>query len=113
MATLPYSLSQLVNKNHPNNPPLTTTPTNPPLVTTKPTLGDGKRRTPLTPEDIQADAAIRVDVWMIDSRREGNLGRLERVVRREVNRQEKHAALVGGVRLGKRGSGLVAMVTLF
>ena len=51
-------------------------------------------RLPLSWEDVQTDAAVGVDVRVVDPRREGHFRRLERVIRREVNRQEKHAALV-------------------
>ena len=31
-------------------------------------LGDGERGGPLVLEDVQADATVRVDVWVVDSR---------------------------------------------
>lgn len=53
---------------------------------------DGQRRTPLITQNIQADATIRVDVWVVDAGSEVDLGRLERVVGREVNGQEEDTA---------------------
>lgn len=37
------------------------------------TFRDGERRRPLGPQDVQADAAVAVDVWVIDSGGEGHL----------------------------------------
>lgn len=65
------------------------------------TFANGERGAPLWPQDVEADASVRVDVWVVDSRREGNLGRFEGVVRRKVDRQEKYPALVRGVGLGE------------
>jgi len=62
-------------------------------------FGNGERRRPLRPENVQADTAVAVDVRMIDACRERHLGRLERVVCRKVNRQKEHTALVR--RLGR------------
>lgn len=50
---------------------------------------DGQRRAPLVTQNIQADATIGVDVRMVDAGSEVDLGRLERVVGREVNGQEE------------------------
>lgn len=50
------------------------------------TFGDRKRRTPLVPQDIQTDAAVRVDVRVVDASSEVNLRWLEWVVGREVDR---------------------------
>lgn len=63
------------------------------------TLRDGQCRAPLVPEDIQADAAVRVDVRVVDLGLERDLGRLERVVRGEGDRQEKDTARVRRVAL--------------
>lgn len=60
-------------------------------------LRDGQRGAPLVFQDVQADAAVGVDVAVIDARREVHLGRLERVVGREVDVQEVHAAGVRAV----------------
>ena len=57
-------------------------------------FGDGERRRPLRPEDVQADAAVGIDVRVVDPRGEGHLGRLERVVRGEMDGQEKDSSLV-------------------
>ena len=57
-------------------------------------LGDGQRGAPVVLEYVQADDALAVDVAVVDARAEGHLGRLEGVLRREVQVQEEHAALV-------------------
>ena len=69
-----------------------------------PTFGDGQRWAPLIPQNIQADAAIRVDVWVVDACREVDLGRLERVVGGEMDSQEKDTSGVGRVALERRVS---------
>jgi len=51
----------------------------------------------LRPQDIQTNRAVRVYIWMIDFGGEGDLGRLERVVCRELDVQEENAVLVGRV----------------
>lgn len=43
----------------------------------------------MVPQDIQTDAAVRVDVGVIDAGGEVNLGGLERVVGREVDGEEE------------------------
>jgi len=48
-------------------------------------LADGESRRPLGSENVQADAAVRVDVRVVDLGSEAHLGRLERVVSGEVN----------------------------
>lgn len=53
----------------------------------------------MVPENIQADAAIGVDVGVVDAGGEVNLGRLEGVVCGEVDRQEEDTAGVGRVAL--------------
>lgn len=58
---------------------------------------DGQGRTPLVSEDIQADAAVRVDVWVVDPSGEANLGRLERVVAGEVDVEEENATGIGRI----------------
>jgi hypothetical protein len=50
----------------------------------KPTFADRQSRTPLIPQNIQTDGTVRVDVRVVDLGCELNLGRLERVVGREV-----------------------------
>lgn len=63
------------------------------------TLRDCESGTPLVSEDIETDAAVGVDVGMVDARGEVHLGRLERVVGGEVNRQEEDTSGVWGVTL--------------
>lgn len=48
-------------------------------------LADGQGRTPLVLQDVQADGAVGVDVRVVNARDEVDLGRLEGVVRRELN----------------------------
>lgn len=60
------------------------------------TFGDGQSRTPLVPQDIQADAAVGVDIRVVNASGEVDLGRLEWVVGREVNGEEEDTARVGG-----------------
>ena len=57
-------------------------------------LGDGERGGPLVLQDVQADDALRVHVAVVDPRPELNLGRLERVLRGEVDVQEEDTAFV-------------------
>ena len=57
-------------------------------------LADGKGRAPLVLEDVQADATVGVDVGVVDFSDELHLGRLERVIAREVDVQEEHATHV-------------------
>jgi len=58
----------------------------------------GQRRRPLTAQNVQANAAVAVDVRMINSRRESDFRRFERIISREMNRQEENAALIRTVR---------------
>lgn len=53
----------------------------------------------MVPQDVQTDTAVRVDVGVIDAGGEVNLGRLERVVGREVNREEEDTSGVWRVTL--------------
>ena len=64
---------------------------------------NSERWTPLRSENIQANAAIRVDIRVIDAGRECNLGRFEGVISGEVNGEEEDSALVG--RLGRTHDG--------
>jgi len=57
-------------------------------------LGDGQGRAPLISQNVQADATIRVDVWVIDPRGEVDLWWLEWVVCWKVDCQEEYAARV-------------------
>lgn len=61
------------------------------------TLRDCQSRAPLVPQDIQTDAAVGVDVGMVDASCERNLGRLEWVVRGEVDVKEEDTSSVWGV----------------
>lgn len=56
------------------------------------TLRDGECGAPLVPQDVQTNAAVRVDVGVVDAGSEVDLGRLEGVVGREVNGQEEDTA---------------------
>lgn len=58
-------------------------------------FGNGQGWAPLFLQDIQADASLAVDIRMVDLRLEAYLGRLKRVIRREVNVDKEHAAGVG------------------
>lgn len=65
----------------------------------KRTFRDRQCRTPLVPENVQADRAVRIDVGVVDLRREADLGRLEGVVGRECDREEEYTACVRRVSL--------------
>jgi hypothetical protein len=68
------------------------------------TFGDGQGGAPLVTQNVQADAAVGVDVGVVYAGGEVNLGRLERVVGGEVDGEEEDAARVGRVGLqGQRG----------
>ena len=56
------------------------------------TFRDGQSRAPLVSQDVQADAAARVDVGVVDAGGEVDLGRLEGVVGREVDGEEENTA---------------------
>lgn len=56
------------------------------------TFGDGQGGRPLVSQDVKADAAVAVDVGVVDAGGEVNLGRLEGVVCGEVNGEEEDAA---------------------
>ena len=60
-------------------------------------LGDGESGRPLVFQDVKADGAIAVDVHMVNFRGEGDLGRLERIVGREVDVQEEDTLVIGRV----------------
>lgn len=60
-------------------------------------LGDGERWAPLVPENVETDAAVAVDVGVVDLGGEGNLGGLEGVVGRESDGEEEDTAGVRGV----------------
>lgn len=63
------------------------------------TFRDCQGRAPLVTENVKTDAAVRVDVGVVDPSVKVDLWRLEWVVGREVNRQEEHAAWVWRVTL--------------
>lgn len=63
------------------------------------TLRDGQRWGPLIPQDVQADAAVRVDVWVVDAGGEVDLRWLEWVVCWEVDGEEEDTAGVWRVAL--------------
>lgn len=50
-------------------------------------------------ENVQTDAAVRVDVGVVDASSEVDLRRLEGVIGREVNGKEENTARVWGVAL--------------
>lgn len=58
------------------------------------TFRDCQRGAPLVTKNVQADAAVRVDVGVVDTSCEVNLGRLEGVVGGEVNGEEENTARV-------------------
>ena len=58
------------------------------------TFRDRQCWTPLVPQDIETDRTVRVDVGVVNLRREADLGRLEGVVGGESDREEEHAASV-------------------
>jgi hypothetical protein len=65
------------------------------------TFGDGQGGAPLVTQDVQTDAAVGVDVWMVYAGGEVDLRGLEGVVGGEVDGEEEDAARVG--RVGLRG----------
>lgn len=67
-------------------------------------LGNSQSRGPLVFENVETDAAVRVDVGVVDLGGEADLWGLEGVVCREVDRQEKDTVGVGAVRRSHNGS---------
>lgn len=63
------------------------------------TFGHCQRRAPLVSENVEADAAVGVDVGVVDSGGEVDLGRLEGVVGREVDGEEEDAPSIWRFRL--------------
>ena len=63
------------------------------------TFRDGQSRAPLVSENVQADAAVAVDVGVVDAGGEVDLGRLEGVVCGEMDGEEEDTARVWGVAL--------------
>jgi hypothetical protein len=60
-------------------------------------LANGQSGAPLVAQDVEADAAVAVDVGVVDAGGEVDLGRLEGVVGGEVDGEEEDAAAVGRV----------------
>lgn len=58
----------------------------------------------MVPQDVQTDAAVRVDVGVVDAGGKVNLRGLEGVVGREVDVQEENAARVWRVALLEKPS---------
>jgi hypothetical protein len=56
------------------------------------TLANGKSGAPLVSQNVEADAAVGVDVGVIDAGGEVDLRGLERVVGGEVDREEEDTA---------------------
>ena len=69
---------------------------------------DGQRGAPLVLQDVQADVPLGVDVGVVHLRGEFDLGRLEGVVRGEVDGQVEHAADVRGALGADDGGGPLA-----
>jgi hypothetical protein len=63
------------------------------------TFRDGQSGTPLISKNVQADAAVAVDVGVVDAGGEVDLGRLEGVVCGEMDGEEEDTARVWGVAL--------------
>lgn len=58
-------------------------------IITMRTFRDGESRAPLVSQNVQADAAIGVDIGVVDASGEVNLWWLERVVGREMDSKEE------------------------
>lgn len=63
------------------------------------TFRDGQSWTPLISQNVEADAAVGVDVGVVDASGEVDLWGLERVVGREMNREEEDTTRVWRVTL--------------
>lgn len=79
---------------------VTSTPADDQLLGTL-TFGDGEGWTPLISKDVKADAAVGVDVGVVDSGGEVDLRRLEGIVCGEVDSKEKDASLIRGLSLDR------------
>ena len=75
-------------------------------------LRDGQSGRPLVFEDVQADGSVCVDVRMVNFGREGNLRRLEGIVRREVDVEEEYAAGIWRIIRSHNGGLPVELVSL-
>lgn len=56
------------------------------------TLRNRQCRAPLVSQDIKTDAAIAVDIWMVDASGEVDFWRLEWIICWEMDREEEDAA---------------------
>lgn len=57
-------------------------------------LGNGQSRAPLLFQNVQANAALAVDIWVVNLCLELHFWGLERVIRREVNHYKEHTTRV-------------------
>lgn len=64
-----------------------------------PTFRDRQRRAPLVSKNIQTDAAVGIDVGVVDASGEGDLWWLEWVIGQEMDRKEEDATRVRAVAL--------------
>lgn len=69
------------------------------------TLADGQSWTPLIPQNVETDRPVRVDIGVVDSGGEADFGRLEGVVGREGEVEEKDTAGVRRIALYSARSG--------
>lgn len=65
------------------------------------TFRDCQRRAPLVSQNVEANAAVGVDVGVVDASCEVNFRGLERIVGREVDGEEENTTRVRGVALKK------------
>jgi hypothetical protein len=63
------------------------------------TFGNSQGRAPLVSQNVETDAAVGVDVGVVDAGGEVDLRGLERVVGREVNSEEEDTTRVWRVTL--------------
>ena len=56
------------------------------------TFRDGKGRAPLVSQNIQANAAVGVDIWVVNASGEVDLGGFERIVGGKVNGKKEDTA---------------------
>ena len=75
-------------------------------------LRDGQCGRPLVLQDVQADATIRIDVRVVNSRGKVALGRLEGVVSGEVDVQEVDTSGIGRI-VGAHDGCLPVVLVLF
>jgi len=75
-------------------------------------LSDGQSGGPLILQDIQADTTVGVDVRMVNSSIETDLGRLEGIISGEVNAQEENTSGIGTVFGTHNGSLPVEVITV-